>query len=243
MDEIERLCKNWNDFGKTDPLWAIASRKEKKGNKWDIDEFFQSGKTQIDQVLRELQLTKIEFGTTIALDFGCGVGRLTQALANHFDRVVGVDIAPSMIELAQKYNRFGDRCQYYVNQKNNLSIFEENTFDLIYSADVLQHMDPKIAKIYLEDFLRVLSPKGVLVFQMPSDNSNTIRKVAYQLGVSNRAMRLISWLKRSPFMEYHYISKDNMENIISEYGGTVRRAILTPRSNGVISYHYIVTKE
>ena len=44
-------------------------------------------------------------------------------------------------------------------------------------------------------------------------------------------------------MEYHYISKDNMENIISEYGGTVRRAILTPRSNGVISYHYIVTKE
>ena len=163
MDEIERLCKNWNDFGKTDPLWAIASRKEKKGNKWDIDEFFQSGKTQIDQVLRELQLTKIEFGTTIALDFGCGVGRLTQALANHFDRVVGVDIAPSMIELAQKYNRFGDRCQYYVNQKNNLSIFEENTLILYIVQMYCCIWIPKLQRFTLRIFKGFITKRCISV--------------------------------------------------------------------------------
>ena len=36
-----------------------------------------------------------------ALDFGCGIGRLSQALAEHFDQVYGVDISPKMIELAR----------------------------------------------------------------------------------------------------------------------------------------------
>jgi predicted TPR repeat methyltransferase len=49
-----------------------------------------------------------------ALDFECGVGRVTQALCARFARCDGVDIAGSMIRLARQYNRFGDRCQYYV---------------------------------------------------------------------------------------------------------------------------------
>lgn len=241
--KTNKLSENWDKFGKTDPLWAIASYKEKKENKWNIDEFFQSGKTQIDWVMGELKLTNIEIGHVIALDFGCGVGRLSQALANHFNRVVGVDIAPSMIELANKYNVFSDRCQYYVNQENNLNIFEKNTFDFIFSADVLQHMDPKIAKDYIKEFLRILSPSGILMFQMPSDNSQIIRRIIYQLGINNRVVSLISWLKRSPVMEYHYIKKKNMEKIISEYGGMVIRTIPDHRSNGVISYYYIVKKK
>lgn len=38
----------------------------------------------------------------VALDFGCGVGRLTRALAAFFDRATGVDISSSMIEEAKK---------------------------------------------------------------------------------------------------------------------------------------------
>jgi len=37
-----------------------------------------------------------------ALDFGCGLGRLTQPLAERFDEAVGVDIAASMIEGARR---------------------------------------------------------------------------------------------------------------------------------------------
>jgi len=242
MNKIKKLCENWDTFGRTDPLWAIASRKERKGNKWDIDEFFQSGKTQIDWAMRELKLANIELEYATALDFGCGAGRLSQALASYFDKVVGIDIAPSMIELANKYNRYGNRCQYDINQKNDLSIFEKDTFDFIFSADVLQHMDPEIAERYLNEFLRVLSPKGTLMFQMPGYNSQIIRKIAYQLGITNRSIGIISWLKGLPFMEYHYIKKESMENILSAYGGAVKRAIPNSRSNGVVSYYYIVTK-
>ena len=40
-----------------------------------------------------------------ALDFGCGVGRLTHALAPHFERTYGVDVSSTMIEQAQAARR------------------------------------------------------------------------------------------------------------------------------------------
>jgi len=137
-----------------------------------------------------------------ALDFGCGVGRLTQALCRYFDECDGVDIAPSMIELARKYDRPWRRlwyevvrlwnawrsgrdrladswpgfarllkrkeCRYAVNDSGNLSLFGDDTFDLIYSRLVLQHMKPEYSQNYIREFLRVLAPGGLVIFQIPS---------------------------------------------------------------------------
>ena len=85
-----------------------------------------------------------------ALDFGCGVGRLTQALATYFDEAVGVDIAPSMVKLAKRYNRFKARCVYYVNREADLRLFPDQQFDFIYTNIVLQHMKPEYAKSYIK---------------------------------------------------------------------------------------------
>lgn len=104
-----------------------------------------------------------------ALDFGCGVGRLTQALANYFDQVYGVDIAPSMIELAETYNHQGNKCKYFLNNSSNLNQFQDNSFDFIYSNITLQHVSPRYSRIYLKEFLRLLSKNGILIFQLPSE--------------------------------------------------------------------------
>jgi SAM-dependent methyltransferase len=103
-----------------------------------------------------------------ALDFGCGVGRLTQALAGKFSECDGVDIAPSMIARANELNRFGNRCRYHVNDRNDLALFGDDVFDLIYSDIVLQHIPPEFGAAYIRDFTGVLAPGGVLVFQIPS---------------------------------------------------------------------------
>lgn len=50
-----------------------------------------------------------------ALDFGCGMGRLTQALTKYFEEVYGIDIAPSMIKLTEKYNRYDNKCKFFLN--------------------------------------------------------------------------------------------------------------------------------
>src|SRR5215813_1192715 len=101
--DLDLLKEHWNRFGKTDAMGAILSWPEKMDGKWDHDEFFRTGVTEIAWILRYAETLYPGFGRQKALDFGCGVGRLTQALTAHFDEVHGVDIAPSMIALASRY--------------------------------------------------------------------------------------------------------------------------------------------
>ena len=166
--KLQKLQKNWEEFAQTDPLWAILTDPAKKDNKWKIKDFFKTGVEEIDEVMRYFKSLKISFSRKKALDFGCGVGRLTQALVPYFDEICGVDIAFPMIELAKKFNKHGDTCNYYLNKTDDLRIFDDNSFDFIYSNLVLQHMRPKYSKNYIKEFIRVLSPNGVLIFQQPS---------------------------------------------------------------------------
>jgi SAM-dependent methyltransferase len=41
-------------------------------------------------------------------------------------------------------------------------------FDFIVSNIVLKHVPPEIACSYIREFLRVLAPEGIAVFQLPS---------------------------------------------------------------------------
>ena len=76
--DISDWQKNWNELGKDDPLWVVLTDPAKKGGKWDPSEFFETGRTEIKNMLRELSDKGIELDKTRALDFGCGVGRLSQ---------------------------------------------------------------------------------------------------------------------------------------------------------------------
>lgn len=102
--DIKTLQSKWDNLAKIDPLWAILADAEKKGNRWKIAEFFETGVKEINSLMEYVDSLDITIAqeNSRALDFGCGVGRLTQALANYFDQVYGVDIAPSMIELADR---------------------------------------------------------------------------------------------------------------------------------------------
>ncbi len=167
--KLRELQRHWHRFGQRDPLWSIVSWDDKARNRWNADEFFKLGQEEIGGLMACIQTLLPTLPQARALDFGCGVGRLSQALASHFEEVIGVDIAPSMIKHAQRYNRHGHRCRYYLNQKDDLRLFESATFDLIYSTLVLQHMMPVYARSYIKEFLRILAPGGLLVFQLPSE--------------------------------------------------------------------------
>jgi SAM-dependent methyltransferase len=164
---LEELQKNWEVFGATDPLWAIMSEPTKRNGRWELDEFFQTGKRHIAESLALLTKLGVSVPRGKALDFGCGVGRLTQALCDEFQECYGVDISSSMLAGARSYNRHGDRCHYIHNTQNDLKIFADNTFDFILTSVVLQHMEPQFARNYIREFVRVLAPGGVLIFQVP----------------------------------------------------------------------------
>ncbi len=167
--DIHALKDHWNELGKIDPLEAILDRSGNRKGPWDVAEFFATGEREIDDALKEVKTLNTKISFQKALDFGCGVGRLTQALARHFIEVYGVDISPSMIDLAEKYNRHADNCHYVMNAKDDLSLFSDGSMDLIYSIITLQHMHPRYSKNYLKEFLRLLAPGGILIFQIPSE--------------------------------------------------------------------------
>ncbi len=165
---LRHLQGVWEAHAQEDPLWAIISIPEKKGGKWSLEEFMRTGTLEIDRLMKTLIFHEIGVSQACALDFGCGVGRLSQALCQHFNDVVGVDISPTMIRTAQELNVYPTKCQYLLNVEENLSLFEDQTFTFIYSNVVLQHMDPEIARTYLREFARILRPGGLLIFQLPS---------------------------------------------------------------------------
>jgi len=105
---------------------------------WDVNEFFDSGRREVDSVLQDCGFTPGAEGK--ALDFGCGVGRLSRALRSYFAEVYGVDISERMIKLAREYT---PPVIFVLNQSENLSLFQDNFFDFIYSNIVLQHQSTK----------------------------------------------------------------------------------------------------
>ena len=165
---IEELRDVWEAHAKHDPLWAILSDSTKKGRKWDLQLFFETGHREISYLISRLSELNLCFKPRMALDFGCGIGRLTQPLPGYIDTVIGVDISKTMLDLAKRLNSCGDACQFIVNEKDNLDLLESDSFDLIYASIVLQHIPPEIMIKYLSEFLRILRTNGILVFQLPS---------------------------------------------------------------------------
>jgi SAM-dependent methyltransferase len=75
-----------------------------------------------------------------------------------------------MIERARRYNRAGARCSYHLNERDDIALFRDSTFDLVLSEIVLQHMQPSYALAYVREFVRILKPAGLAVFQVPYES-------------------------------------------------------------------------
>jgi 2-polyprenyl-3-methyl-5-hydroxy-6-metoxy-1,4-benzoquinol methylase len=75
---------------------------DKSGGRWTLPEFMKTGEREIALLFHRIRELQIKQPARRPLDFGCGVGRLTQALARRQERVVGADISPVMVGPARQ---------------------------------------------------------------------------------------------------------------------------------------------
>lgn len=247
---IADLKKTWTELGEKDPFWAILTESRKKGNKWTVEDFFATGEKEIDELMGQVRSTGFDVIRGKALDFGCGAGRLTRRLADYFDEVAGVDIAESMVELARSHNQKGDRCRFYLNERDDIKLFADSSFSFIYSSITLQHMEARLARNYIEEFVRVLVPGGLAVFQVTSEPEKKRRSFA------DTAKRLIAGVIPGPLfryylrrrygheavMEMHGIRKEEVVEFLESIGADIVDIIPDRSAAGWLSYRYFFTK-
>ncbi len=223
-------------------MWAILTHPGKTEGRWDRDEFFATGTHEVGIFMDRAAQWGAPAARRSAIDFGCGIGRLSQALAEHFDQVHGIDISPKMIELARQHNQKGARCQYLWNPSGDLRHFADGSIDMIYSWITLQHMRPRHARRYLREFLRVVAPGGLLLFQYPS------RPICPYPGALGRLrFRMARWMALAARPRPMYMNGMNREEVtgLLERGGG-RILDIRQDDESVPGYHslcYAVTRD
>jgi SAM-dependent methyltransferase len=217
---LDRVRREWTALGKKDPFWAVLTRPEMSGGRWDPAAFFETGVLEIERAIQAAQrISPIRFGT--AVDFGCGVGRLSQALAARFERVIGIDVAESMIQEATRLNRFPDRCGYMHNVAADLAALPDASVDFVYSSITLQHMAPSLARLYIREFFRAARPCGFVIFQLPSRPRPLVRhwvKSALPIAFTNLLWRLRTGSPEA--IEAHFIPETEVRGLVERCGGS-----------------------
>src|SRR5690348_10526661 len=138
--DLRRVAETWEVLGKDDPLWAIFTRADKRGGRWDLQEFMETGERAVDRYCEVITRHAHTSGLfSHVLDFGCGVGRLTFGWGKRAKRVTGVDISAAMLQVANRNLAGREHISFVLNQSDDLKVFREDEFDLVFSFVCLQH--------------------------------------------------------------------------------------------------------
>src|SRR5438034_420179 len=123
--------RDWDDLSLLDPYWAILSDPDRRFGGWDRETFLQSGTEAVDALLREGARFGLPLAHGDALDFGCGAGRLTRALSDHFEHCLGLDISAHMVEEARAVTSGIENCRFAEQDGADLASLATDSFDLV----------------------------------------------------------------------------------------------------------------
>jgi len=168
---FDRIGEAWRAFGQTEPHWSVLvdDGYRQENLQANIDRFYRSGEADIEVHFNFLR--RLPYPTTFdkALDFGCGVGRLTLALAPYARQVVGVDISPPHLKLAAERARAQSIANVAFEPVASVGDLDRyRDFDLVLSRIVLQHNPPPVMAALLTGLLRALARGGVAIIQIPT---------------------------------------------------------------------------
>ncbi|MGH3899644.1 MAG: class I SAM-dependent methyltransferase [Pseudonocardiaceae bacterium] len=99
-----------------------------------------------------------------ALDVGCGTGRYTIKLADHYDDVVGVDVAPAMIEIAER-DRLRPNIYYQTRDVLSMTPEHDGRFDLVLALACVVNVGPP--DLVLGQLRRLVAKGGTLLLMEP----------------------------------------------------------------------------
>jgi SAM-dependent methyltransferase len=246
----------WEDWATVDPLWSILTEPSLSETGWDVDRFFETGEQAVGSLFTRAAELGLPRRRRRALDFGCGVGRLTRALAARVPDTLGLDIAPTMIAKARELNAGVSTARFEVYAGEDLGEYADATFDVVVSLFVLQHV-PELGAIerYVTELVRVLAEGGLAIVQLPYAKPQAAspttwrarlalrRRIALVLrrsGVSPRFLyRQLGWRPDMPMVA---VPQDRVRDLVTTSGGTVVRTMTDTDFGGVSNAYYYISR-
>jgi SAM-dependent methyltransferase len=210
----DRSADDWNVLGETEPFFAVLTDERflrERMSEEDRDAFFASGEADIAHLID--LIARPDFAPKSALDFGCGVGRLTRALAKRIERVAGVDVAPSMLRIAREN----------VPQATFSNEIPDQRFDLIVSLIVFQHIPVRRGEQLLYELLSHLSDDGVaalqFTFRRPGSFLRRIaRAIRGRVPLVHRIAQRMRGERPMPYMQMNEYDLERVTAILLRHG-------------------------
>ena len=156
----------WDERARENALWFVDTQLDRDDP--DLDAFWEHGESVVE---RMLAMVGLDVGRDEdVLDIGCGVGRLTRALARRARHVYGFDVSGEMLRRARELNPALDNVTWVHGDGRSLAAIGDASVDGCFSHVTFQHIpDPAVSLAYIREMGRVLRPGGWTLFQVSTD--------------------------------------------------------------------------
>jgi SAM-dependent methyltransferase len=152
----------WNQAAEDNPHWYISSYGDYDPNR-NPEEFWASGRAIWADLKRATACTPARDG--VVVEIGCGIGRLTRAIAPEVGRVIALDISENMLAIARRADL--PNVEFRTVQGFALPGIADDSIDFSLAYCVFQHLPSADAlKSYLEEMHRVTKPGGMMAFTL-----------------------------------------------------------------------------
>lgn len=162
----------------TDPATSGDAGADRIGPEYyDESDYFEGASRHLRNLKSRFQRYRIEKVLEIyrpgkearVLDLGCGWGTVSFALAPMVDSVVGVDFSARSVDLCRNRARdLGLKNVDFVRSDAADTDLPEESFDIVYAVDLLEHLYPDQTLEVLDECARVLKRGGRLVVWTPN---------------------------------------------------------------------------
>jgi len=158
---LEANRRFWDEKAQENAYWYVSSYGPYAER--NLADFWNSG-TLIWRDLKSA-LAYAPSPSDVVVEIGCGVGRLTRAIAPEVGKVHALDLSPEMLERARELHL--DNVALHPSDGQTLAGLPDGFAHLVLAYCVFQHLpSEQILAGYLQEMLRVARPGGLIAFTL-----------------------------------------------------------------------------
>lgn len=216
--DTAKMREYWEKRAHLNPAYYVDTSLDY--DRPDMERFLETGRRVVSIALDEPPAVP-PARTGLAVEIGCGMGRICLALSERFDRVIGYDISSEMLRRATEVATAGN-AEFRLTEGASLPGLDDGSADLVLTFTVFQHIPSvDVIKAYVAEAGRVLAPGGVFVLQWNGTPGATRWRLQRAVkGIAQRLGRGDRYGRDAPQFLGSRVPLEDMDAMLAEAGLT-----------------------